>query len=296
VTPLALGLVVLAALAHATWNLLTKQSRRPLTFVWWTGVVGTVLYLPALVLGGPLGPWPLTTWAGVALAAVVRAAYLAALASAYGRGDLSQVYPLARGIAPVLVPPAAVLLLGERPTSLGLLGVLTVGLGVYVLHLPHFARTAWLAPLRALRTAAARWAMLTGGLTTVYSILDAWNVRRGIPPLVYAWATIPVAVLLLTPWVWRAPATCAAERRAAGVRIPLVALLMTGGYGLILLAVRIAPVSYVAPARELSIVFGTLLGVTVLRERHPAPRLAGAALILAGVLLLGAAARAPGGA
>jgi drug/metabolite transporter (DMT)-like permease len=138
--------------------------------------------------------------------------------------------------------------------------------------------------------------MLTGGLTTVYSILDTWNVRRGVPPLVYAWATIPLAVLLLTPWVWRAPATRAAERRAAGVRIPLVALLMTGGYGLILVAVRIAPVSYVAPARELSIVFGTLLGVTVLRERHPAPRLAGAALILAGVLLLGAAARAPGGA
>jgi drug/metabolite transporter (DMT)-like permease len=296
VTPLALGLVIVAALSHATWNLLTKQSRSPLAFLWWTGLAGAVLYLPAVAWSGPGWPWPWTTWAAIALAAVVRAAYFAALASAYARGDLSQVYPLARGLAPVLVPPAAILLLGERPTAIGLLGVLTVGLGVYVLHLPHFARTAWLAPLRALWTAPARWAILTGSLTTVYSILDAWNVRRGIPPLVYAWATIPLAALLLTPWVWRAPATCVAERRAAGFRIPLVALLMTGGYCLILLAVRIAPVSYVAPARELSIVFGTLLGVTVLRERHPAPRLAGAALILAGVLLLGAAARAPSGA
>ena len=288
-TSLALGFVVLAAFSHATWNLLTKQSRHHRAFLWWTGLVGAVLYLPAVAWSGPGWPWPTTAWAGVVLAAVVRAAYFLALTSAYARGDLSQVYPLARGFAPILVPPAAMLLLGERPSGLGILGVLTVGLGIYVLHLPHFARTAWLAPLRALRTGPARWAMLTGGLTTVYSILDAWNVRQGVPPLFYAWATIPLAALLLAPWAWRPPAACVAEWRAAGARIAAVALLMTGGYFLILLAVRIAPVSYVAPARELSIVFGTLLGVTVLRERHPAPRLTGAALILAGVLLLGAA-------
>jgi drug/metabolite transporter (DMT)-like permease len=289
VTSLALGFVVLAAFSHATWNLLTKQSGHHLAFLWWTGVVGAVLYLPAVAWSGPGWPWPTTAWAGVVLAAIVRAAYLAALASAYARGDLSLVYPLARGVAPVLVPPAAMLLLGERPTGIGILGVLAVGLGIYVLHLPHFARTAWLAPLRALRAGPARWAMLTGGLTTVYSILDAWNVRQGVPPLFYAWATIPLAALLLAPWAWRPPAACVAEWRAAGARIPAVAVLMTGGYFLILLAIRIAPVSYVAPARELSIVFGTVLGVTVLRERHPAPRLTGAALILAGVLLLGAA-------
>ncbi|HEY7602084.1 MAG TPA: DMT family transporter [Methylomirabilota bacterium] len=289
-TALALGLVVLAACSHATWNLLTKQSRHHLAFLWWTGLVGTVLYLPAVLWSGAGGPWPATTWAGIALAAVVRAAYLAALGSAYARGDLSQVYPLARGVAPILVPPAAMLLLGERPTGIGLVGVLTVGLGVYVLHLPAFRRTVWLAPFRALRAGPARWAILTGGLTTVYSLLDAWNVRRGVPPLFYAWATIPVAALLLAPGAWRAPAACRAEWRAASARIAAVAVLMTGGYYLILLAVRIAPVSYVAPARELSIVFGTLLGITVLGEWHPAPRLAGAALILAGVLVLGAAA------
>ena len=110
-----------------------------------------------------------------------RARYVLALTAAYARGDLSQVYPLARGVAPIPVPPAAMLLLGERPTGFGILGVLAVGLGIYVLHLPHFARTAWLAPLRALRAGPARWAMLTGGLTTVYSILDAWNVRQGVP-------------------------------------------------------------------------------------------------------------------
>jgi drug/metabolite transporter (DMT)-like permease len=289
VTTFALGLVVLAAFSHATWNLLTKQSRHPLAFVWWTGLVGAALYLPAALWSGPGWPWPVATWAAVGMAAAVRAAYFVALTSAYARGDLSQVYPLARGLAPVLVPPVAALVLGERPAGVGLLGALTVGLGVYVLHLPHGARTAWLAPVRALGGAPARWAMLTGGLTTVYSVLDAWNVRQGVPPLFYAWATIPLAALLLTPWVWQMSAARLAARRAAGARILAVALLMTGGYVLILLAVRIAPVSYVAPARELSIVFGTLFGVTVLRERHPAPRLAGAVLILVGVVLLGAA-------
>jgi drug/metabolite transporter (DMT)-like permease len=289
VTPLAFGLVVLAALSHATWNLLTKQSRHQLAFLWWTGLVGAGLFLPAVAWSPPVGPWPAATWGGVALAAAVRAAHFAALGSAYARGDLSLVYPLARGIAPVLAPPAAVLLLGERPTGTGVLGALVVGLGVYVLHLPSFDPAAWLTPVRAFRAAPARWALLTGSLTTVYSIVDAWNVRRGVPPLLYAWATIPVAALLLTPWVRRAPATLAEARRAGWLRITLVAFLMTGGYLLVLLAVRIAPVSYVAPARELSIVFGTLLGVTVLGERHSTPRLTGAALILAGVLLLGAA-------
>ena len=287
-TPLALGLVSLAALSHAAWNLFTKQSRTHVAFLWWTGLVGAVVYLPAVaVWGRPDWSWPFTMWAGVAAAAVVRAAYFGALASAYARGDLSQVYPLARGIAPVLVPPAAVLILGERPSRLGILGILTVGLGVYVLHLPHFRRSAWLTPLRALGTPSARWAVLTGSFTTVYSILDAWNVRRGIPPLFYVWATVPVAALLLAPWAWRAPGAGAGEWRAAGFRIPLVAIMMTGGYLLVLFTMRMAPVSYVAPARELSIVFGTCLGILVLRERHPAPRLAGALLILAGVLLLG---------
>jgi drug/metabolite transporter (DMT)-like permease len=289
VSPLALGLVILAAFSHATWNLLTKRSRHQLTFLWWTALVGTGLFLPAVAWTTPSWRWPAATWAGIALAAAVRAAYLAALGAAYAGGDLSLVYPLARAVAPLLVPPVAVLALDERPTRTGILGALVVGLGVYVLHLPGLGRGQWLAPLRALRAVPARWALLTGCLTTVYSIVDAWNVRRGVPPLLYAWATIPLAGLLLTPWIWRRPATSATEWRVGRLRIPAVALMMTGGYLLVLHALRIAPVSYVAPARELSIVFGTLLGVTVLGEHHPAPRLAGAALILAGVLLLGLA-------
>lgn len=285
-SPLAILLILAATLSHASWNFLTKRSRDRLAFLWWTGVAGSVLYLPVVLWVAP--PWTLAAgdWAGVIGGAAIRAAYFAALGTAYARGDLSLVYPLARGIAPVLVPPLAVLFLGERPSPVGWAGIATIGLGIYVLHLPGFGGATALAPLRALRSAHAGYAGLTGCLTTAYSLVDAWNIRRGVPPLLYAYLTIPVAALLLTPVVGRRPESRSAERRTGGRAIVTVAILMTGGYLLVLLALRLAPVSYVAPARELSIVIGTLLGLVVLREPAPAPRLCGAGLIVAGVLLL----------
>jgi drug/metabolite transporter (DMT)-like permease len=290
-SPLALLLILVATLSHASWNLLAKQSRDRLAFLWWTGVAGTMLYLPAALAVAPAWTPSAADWAGVAGGAVIRAGYFAALGTAYARGDLSLVYPLARGTAPILVPPLAMLLLGERPSPLGWAGIALIGLGVYTLHLPGFGRATWLAPLRALRSAPAGYALLTGCFTTTYSLVDAWNIRRGVPPLLYAYLTIPVAALLLTPVVARPPAALAAARRAGGLAIVAVGVLMTGGYLLVLLALRLAPVSYVAPARELSIVVGTLLGVVALREPYPVPRLGGASLIVAGVALLALAGR-----
>ena len=285
-SPLATVLVLTATLSHASWNYLTKQSRDRLAFLWWTGVVGSLLYLPVVLLVAP--PWALGAddWAGVVGAAVIRAGYLAALGAAYTRGDLSLVYPLARGIAPLLVPPLAALVLGERPSPVGWAGIASIGLGVYVLHLPGFGRATLLAPLRALRSPHAGYAVLTGSLTTTYSLVDSWNMRRGVSPLLYAYLTIPVAALLLAPVLARRPEAWRAERRGSGRAIVVVAILMTGGYLLVLHALRLAPVSYVAPARELSVVIGTVLGLVLLREPHPAPRLGGALLIVAGVVLL----------
>jgi drug/metabolite transporter (DMT)-like permease len=249
-------------------------------------VAGSVLFLPAVLWIAP--PWAAAArdWPGMLAGAAVRATYFAALGAAYARGDLSLVYPLARGVAPLLVPPLAVLVLGERPSPVGWAGIATVGLGLYVLHLPGFGGARLGAPFRALRSPHAPWALLTGGLTTTYSLVDAWNMRRGVPPLLYAYLTIPVAALLLTPVVARRPATLTEARRTGRGAILAVGALMTGGYLLVLLALRLAPVSYVAPARELSIVIGTGLGLVALREPNPAPRLAGAGLIVLGVCLL----------
>lgn len=289
-TALALALVTVAALAHATWNLLTKGSRDKVVFLWWTGIVGTIVFLPVVLWVTLPWTWPAERWAGIALGSLIRAAYFASLSAAYTRGDLSLVYPLARGTAPVLVPLVAVPVLGERLTAPGALGIAAVAAGVYVLHLPGLGRGDLLAPFRALRASHAGYALLTGLLTTTYSVVDKLNIGRGLSPLAYAYLTIPVAALLLTPLALRRPAVAAAEWRAGRLAIPAVAVLMTAGYLLVLLALGFTQVSYVAPARELGIVFGAALGAIVLREGFVRQRVTGAAIIVLGVILITAGA------
>ena len=285
-TGLALALVITAALFHATWNFCAKRSHDTIVFFWLTGVEGTLVLLPAVLGLTEEWSWPASAWAGMAASAVIRAIYLASLGAAYSRGDLSLVYPMARGIAPVLVPPLAIVLLGERVSLTGGLGIAAVALGVYVLHLPSLDGRGLLAPVRALTASHAGFAVVTGLMTATYSIVDKWNMTTGVDTVLYAYVTIPGAALLLAPLALRRPDAIAAECRANAGVIALVAVLMTTGYFLVLLAMRLAPVSYVAAARELAIVFGTVLGSVVLGERYLSPRLAGATLIVVGVVLL----------
>ena len=283
---LALLLITGSALMHASWNYLTKSSRDKTAFLWATGIVGSVLFLPLLLWTDDGQPWSARVWLGFGLGGVIRALYFLSLGAAYSRGDLSLVYPVARGIAPVLVPVTAALVLGERLPLAGALGVAAVALGVYIVHLPGLAVGDLLGPLTRLRAVPARYAAMTGVLTTAYSLVDKWNIADGAPPPAYAYFTIPVAALLLTPAVLRRPASVTAECRASGWAVPIVALLMTSGYLLVLVALQSTQVSYVAPARELGIVFGTILGSVVLREGAAPQRLAGASIIVLGVTLL----------
>ena len=149
-TVLALLLVTTSAFMHATWNYLTKGSRDKVVFLWATGIAGSVLFLPALLWSGDGRPWSGRVWAGFGLGAVLRALYFLSLGAAYSRGDLSLVYPVARGVAPVLVPVTAAALLGERLSTAGALGVGAVALGVYIVHLPGLAARDLLAPVKAL--------------------------------------------------------------------------------------------------------------------------------------------------
>jgi drug/metabolite transporter (DMT)-like permease len=290
VTALALGLVVLASALHASWNFLAKSGGDKLTFIWWTGLAGTLLLAPVVIWSSPWPTWSGESWAGVAMAAVLRAAYFVALTASYQRGDLSVVYPVARGVSPVMVVIAAMVLLHERPTWPAIVGIAAVASGVYIMHLPGLRlRPAALSrSLTALRAAGMGYAALTGTLTAAYSVLDKHNMSIGIAPAWYAYLTIPVAALLLTPLALRRPGWRDEWRRNRGAILG-VALLMTGSYLLVLHALRLAAVSYVAPARELGIIFGTLLGVFVLGERQGIQRLAGAALILLGVVLIATA-------
>lgn len=282
---LALGLVLLASAIHATWNLLTKRGVDKLLFIWWTGIVGTLALFPPVYWLSPPPRWDVEFCARVALGAILRAAYFFTLSAAYTRGDLSLVYPIARGIAPVVVPAAAVLLLGEKITGIAMVGIATVTLGVYVMHVPRLEWRALLAPLRALNSGAVGYAAMTGTVIASYSIVDKWTIATGVPPAWYAYLTIPVAALLLTPFALRRARPTAEWLENQGP-VVAVSVLMTTGYLLVLYALRLAPVSYVAPVREVAIVFGAILGVLVLGEPHGRQRIVGALLIVVGVVLL----------
>ncbi|HEX2102753.1 MAG TPA: DMT family transporter [Solirubrobacteraceae bacterium] len=278
----ALVLVLMAAGAHAAWNVLAKTADGGATFVWLFTVAAAVLYVPVLGVALALDPGPVDL-AAIGLMAgsgALHALYFVALQRGYREGDLSLVYPLARGTGPLLATFAAIVALGERPSALALLGGAIIVAAVLSLALRGHARAG-----DARR--AVGFALLTGVAIAGYTLWDKQAVgAHGISPVVYYWGTNLAEGLLLTPFVlhrgpelrrtWRAH-----RRQALGV-----AVLSPLAYILVLFALARAPVSYVAPARELSILAGAVLGTTVLSEGDRRRRLLAAAAICAGVAAL----------
>jgi drug/metabolite transporter (DMT)-like permease len=288
-TAFALLLVTMGAVLHAYWNLLAKQSYNKTIFLWWSGVAGSLIFLPAVLWSTPTWSWGAKTWAGIALAVALRAGYFALLGAAYARGDLSLVYPLARATSLVLVPILAILLLKEDLSTLGGLGVGIVVLGIYVLHLPSLDQFRVLVPFRHLRSSHTSYATLTGLIIAAYSVVDKWNLSGEMLPLVYTYLTIPIPALLLTPISMRRMTAAMAEWNMNRRLILAASLLIAPSFLLLFLALQFTAVSYVVAAKQLGILFSTVLGSIIQKEGFLPQRLIGASLIVVGVLLLSAA-------
>jgi drug/metabolite transporter (DMT)-like permease len=277
-----LGLVLLAAVAHAAWNFLAKGAQGGAGFVWLYTVAASVLYLPVLVAALLVAPGPLGWEAFVFMAGsgVLHTAYASLLQRGYRTGDLSLVYPLARGTGPLISTIAAIAFLGERPGAVALVGALLIVLAVLALARP--------APeAGGEHGRAARIAVLTGVAIAGYTLWDKHAVDAlALSPLVYYWGTNTANAVLLTVLVARRRGSVALAWRASKGAAAGVALLSPLAYVLILYALARAPVSAVAPARELSILFGTLLGTTVLAEGDGGRRLAASVAIVVGVVAL----------
>lgn len=278
----ALGLILAAAVLHALWNLLAKQAGGGAILVWLYGTTSAVLLTPLaialVVIDGPqLGPTGLSyTLASV----LIHVAYFVVLQRAYKVGDLSLIYPLARGTGPVLSTLAAILLLDERPTALALLGAILIALGVFALAGPSRAATADTRQAVAL-------GLLTGLLIAAYTICDKQAVGRyGVPPLIQQWGTSVGLAAVLAPL---------AIRRHAEVRhcwthhwraVLAIGVLVPTAYILVLAAMSFTPVSYIAPAREVSILVATFMGMHLLSERQSVLRIAAAATMVFGLAAL----------
>jgi drug/metabolite transporter (DMT)-like permease len=285
-TALSLALLVLAAVLHALSNALIKLSRDKLAFTWWMLTASTIIGLPLIFFVGQ--PQPIG-WLIVIVSGLIEAVYFITLTRAYSLGNLSQVYPLARGSAPLFVLLWALLFLSERPSPIGVGGIFLVVVGLYLVNLPSIAD--WKRPLLGFRSPAAHWALMTGLLISIYSAVDKVGVRY-IDPLPYLYVFLVVAWLALTAqWL-------NVDRRAAlraelqpdlkrnVLRASAVAVLGSGAYALVLVALQLSPVSYVSPVRELSVVIGAWIGVRYLGEVGGRLRVFAALLVALGISVI----------
>jgi drug/metabolite transporter (DMT)-like permease len=291
--PASLLLIVIAAFLHAGANALLKQARDKLAYTWWMLGASSVLGLPLLMAGLPKDA---IGWMLVIASGLLEAIYFASLSRAYSLGDLSLVYPLARGSAPLFIVAWAALFLGERPSLAGVCGVLTVVFGLYLINLPSL--TAWRRPLSGENPPAQRWALVTGLLISAYATVDKVGVQQ-VDPKAY------VVLILVVAWVTLAGQWFNAARRqalrdevgrgkqgqatGARLRIVLGAVFGTVAYLLVLFALRLSPVSYIGAVREISVVIGTWIGVRFFAEPAGSVRLVASVLVFLGILLIAVA-------
>ena len=281
---LALALVLLSAFLHASWNLLAKRVASGAAFVWLLTALSAVVFAPfALYLIWRDPPQLGFAEIGfICFSAVLHVGYMLSLQRGYRSGDLSLVYPLARGTGPALAVVGAVLLFGERPTAVALVGVALVVSGALVL-------AGGERLFRSVPARAAGYGLLTGLFIASYTLADAFAVTRlELHPLVFLWLAELVRVALLTPTALRRSPEVEHLWSNARREVLAVAVLSPLAYLLVLLAFRLAPVSYVAPAREISILIGAALGAGFLREGQLGRRLGAAAVMVVGVFALSA--------
>ncbi len=283
----ALLLVIAAAIAHASWNLLAKRAAHvgsPFVFAY--GLCCTIVYAPwvlwVLVFEQNEWSWPIVGC--IALSGALHLAYSLCLQRGYQLADLSVVYPIARGTGPMLSTVGALLLLGEPATVRGISGMLCVVAGVLLI--------ATQGKLGRLMQPAAmvgvRWGALVGAFIAAYTLVDAYGVKTLlIAPVVFDWATCATRTVLLLPHTARQPRQAWAAMKGYWPLAWGIGVLSPLGYILVLYALQGgAPVSLVAPAREMSMLLVTLAGLYLLREPVGWGRLVGCCGIALGVVLL----------
>ncbi len=285
--PTTLALILVSSILSCTWNFLSKRSLDKQAFLWISLCATAVIFLvPFCLLYAPL---PTTGWLIALLSGGIEAVYFMLLGAAYQHGDLSLVYPVARGLSPLVIACTAPLFLGERISRLGAAGVVAIVAGIYTLHLRSTRRADLLAPLQAIRERQSRLALAIGVIIASYSMLDKVGVRFVSPPL-YAYLIFTVPVIILAPYMLsRRKEALIAEWRANRRTVLLVPFLMAGAYTIVLLAMSTTQVSYVSSVREMAIVFAAIAGTVFLKEPFGKTKIAGSLLIFAGVLMIGLA-------
>ncbi len=343
-SPTAIALILVAAVAHASWNLFSKQASvtGAVSFIWLLSAAAAVLYAPVIavdvVIVQPRLTW--LCWVFLAGTGVLQGGYFLFLQTGYRLGDLSLVYPIGRGTGALLAALAGIAILGERPGPVAIAGIAFIVAGIIVIGIPARPApaslagpaippgpaatpgpvvtsgpaaapssavtpgaaaspgataagggsgviTAGMAPRPPAAVRATVFALLTGAFIASYSLWDKYAVGTlRTPPLLQGYAAFPIMALAFAPQVHRARDQTARVWRAYRPQVLGAAVLGPLAYILVLIALSFTAVSAVAPAREVSVLFGVLLGRRLLGEGGLARRLLAAAAIVTGIVAI----------
>jgi drug/metabolite transporter (DMT)-like permease len=308
VSPTAITLILLAAGAHASWNLFSKQASvtGAVSFIWLMSAAGTALYAPLIAIAVIVTQPRLTglSWVFLAGTGILQAGYLLFLQNGYRLGDLSLVYPIGRGTGALLAALAGIVILGERPGPAAIAGIACIVAGIVVIGIPVRSRSAapvtataastgsaggagGTAPRAPSAASATAFALLTGAFIASYTLWDKYAVSTlKTPPLLQGYAAFPIMAMVFAPQVHRARDRTARVWRAYRRQVLGAAVLAPLAYILVLFALSFTAVSAVAPAREVSVLFGVLLGRKLLGEGGLARRLLAAAAIVTGIIAI----------
>ncbi|PKB73646.1 MAG: hypothetical protein BZY75_00760 [SAR202 cluster bacterium Io17-Chloro-G7] len=286
-TALALGLVLASALAHSTWNFLLKRSGDKQVFMWWILVTASLMFIPLGVILFLLHPVGYPGWIFILATIALHMVYFVLLGQSYTHGDLSLVYPIARGMGPMLVPILAVLILNESIDGMAVIGIIAIIAGIYTISWWGNFAAILRDPLEIIRDSGTRYAILTGITIASYAIIDKRGVGH-VEPFLYMYFMTLGSAVGLTPYILarRGLAQISREFRANTVPLVVSGALTFLAYGMVLTAFSLSRVSYVAPAREVGIVVGVLLGVFLLKEPFGRGRLLGSGFIVAGLAII----------
>jgi len=288
----ALALVLVAALLHAAWNVAAKKAGGNHHFVLMGAVLIVLLWAPLglWVARDAVPRWGATEWGLIVASALVHLVYFNVLLKGYRVSDLTVVYPVARGTGPLLSSVGAMVLLAETPSLWSLLGLAAVVAGIWLIAGgPSLWQKAHDPAQRARVMAGLGWGGLTGVLIAGYTLIDGYAVKVVlISPILVDYLGNAARIPFMLPSVWRDRDGFAAAWRSQWRYALLMAAISPLAYVLVLYAVQLAPLSHVAPAREVSMLFAALIGGRLLGEADRGARLAGAALMAVGVVALAA--------
>jgi drug/metabolite transporter (DMT)-like permease len=278
----ALVLVLASAVIHATWNLFAKRAGGGAAFVWLFAIGSSILYLPVAIglLVTQSFSLNLTTLFFMLGSGALHVVYFLLLQQGYRVGDLSLVYPLARGTGPMLSTAAAVLVFGERPGLIALLGVALIGVGAFLL-------TGKAGKQQETNYQAIAYGLLTGAVIAAYTLWDKQGVSALlVPPLLMDYGANLSRVVILTPIALYNWQEVRHEWHVHRREVLAIAFLSPLAYILTLTALSFTPVSYVAPMREISILFGVLMGTRLLAEGEGKRKLIAAVIMVVGVIAI----------